>query len=382
MKMKKLSKGTMINGKYRVLELKADTCFGSIYKAFNTSEKDSYVELYQLNDEVLDVRKLGVSAEKIEQFKFEEVTYIVVPAEEDAEKQQESISLELKEIDELYNKGVSKNKYKYRMEASERYEKIHKSHKELFLKHLSSVNNLADDYFYYYGEDYTRQNTGSYSEEALNKKAFMLYTESAYRNSPYGQYQLAYCYEKGYGCECNYSLAAEWYEESFKNGFNKAAKKLGDFYFKGLGLKQNYSTAVNYYLNVQEINADACMMLSDCYSKGLGVESNAEKTFEYLNKAHELGSNKPILKLAECYLTGNGVEKNFAKARVLLKKAALSRKKVARLICDYYLGEKIGLINKIKGIGYIALSSWDSIALILGFIAFIVGGLFIAGMFK
>lgn len=381
MKTEKLSKGTLINGKYRVLELKTDTCFGSIYKAFNTSEKDSYVELYQLNDEVLDVGKLGVSAEKIEQFKFEDVTYIVVPDEEDAEKQQESISLELKEIDELYNKGVSKNKYKYRMEANERYEKIRKSHKELFLKHLSSVNNLADDYLYYYGEDYTRQNTGSYSEEALNKKAFMLYTESAYRNSPYGQYQLAYCYEKGYGCECNYSLAAEWYEEAFKNGYSAAAKKLGDFYFKGFGVKQNYITAVNYYFSVQKKNADACMVLSDCYSKGLGVESSSEKAFEYLYKAYELGNNKPILRLAEYYLTGNGVEKNFAKARVLLKKAALKGETVSRLIYDYYLGEKIGLINKIKGIGYIVMSNWAPITAILGFITAIVGLIFVISMF-
>lgn len=382
MKIEKLSKGTMINGKYRVLELKTDTCFGSIYKAFNTSEKDSYVELYQLNDEVLDVRKLGVSAKRIEQFKFEDVTYIVVPVEEDTEKQQESIWLELKEIDDLYNKGVSKNKYKYRMEANERYEKIRKFHKELFLKHLSSVNNLADDYLYYYGEDYTRQNTGSYLEKALNKKAFMLYTESACRNSPYGQYQLAYCYEKGYSCECNYSLAAEWYEESFKNGFIKAAKKLGDFYFKGLGVKQNYNTAVNYYLNVQEENADACMVLSDCYSKGLGVEISYEKAFEYLYKSYELGSNKPNLKLSECYLTGNGVEKNFAKARVLLKKAALKGEIVSQLIYDYYLGEKIGLINKIKGIGYIVMSNWASIAAIFGFIAVIVGLMFVISMFK
>ena len=101
MKTEKLSKGTLINGKYRVLELKADTYFGSIYKAFNTSEKDSYVELYQLNDEVLDVRKLGISAEKIEQFKFEDVTYIAVSVEEESCKQQESIFRELEEIDEI-----------------------------------------------------------------------------------------------------------------------------------------------------------------------------------------------------------------------------------------------------------------------------------------
>lgn len=382
MKIEKLSKGTMINGKYRILELKADTCFGSIYKAFNTSKKDSYVELYQLFDEVLDISKLGVSTENFEQFEFEDVTYIIVPAEEDAEKQQKSISLELKEIDELFNKGVSKNKYKHRMKANEKYEKIRKSHEELFLQHLSSVNNLADDYFYYYGVDYAKQNTSSYPEETLNKKAFMLYTESAYRNSSYGQFQLAYCYEEGYGCECNYTLAAEWYEESFKNGYIKAAKKLGDFYLIGLGVKQNYITAVNYYLEVQDDDADACMALADCYFKGLGVESNSEKAFEYLNKAYDLGNKKSILKLAKCYLTGNGVEKNFAKARVWLKKAALKGDSVYRLICDYYLGEKISLINKIKGIGYIVLSNWAPIAAFLGFIAFIMGVIFVINILR
>lgn len=378
----KLSKGTLINGKYRILELKANTCFGPIYKAINTCEKGSYVELYQLKDEVIDVGKHGVSAEKLKQFEFENVTYIAVPSEDDACEQQESFLLELKEIDELYSKGVSKKKYKYRMEANSRYEKLRKNHNELFLKHLSSVNNLADDYLYYYGEDYTRQGTGSYNENILNKKAFMLYTESACRNSPYGQYQLAYCYENGYGCECNYSLAAEWYEEAFKNGYSVAAKKLGDFYFKVFGVKQNYSTAVNYYSNVQEINADACIALADCYYKGLGVESNTEKAFEYLHKSYDLGSNKTILRLAECYLTGNGVEKNFAKARVLLKKAALKGKNVAELICDYYLGEKIGFLNNAKGVGYMALSNWTSIVAVFAFIAVIVGFIFTICMFK
>lgn len=382
MKIKKLAKGTMINGKYRVLELKADTCFGAIYKAFSTSGKDSYVELYQLNDDVLDVKKPEISAKKIEQFKFEDFTYIVVSAEENTQKQQESILLELKEIDEIYSKGVSRKKYKFRMQANERYENIRNSHNELFLKHLSSVNNLADDYFYYYGEDYKNQTFGSYSEEFLNEKAFALYTESAYRNSPYGQYQLAYCYEKGYGCECNYSLAAEWYEESFKNGFTKAAKKLGDFYFKGLGVKQNYTTAVNYYLKVQESNSEACMILADCYSKGLGVERSAEKTFEYLNKAYELGNYESLLRLAECYLSGNGTEKNFERARALLKKAACSRMKVSDLISDYYLHGKVGLVNKVKGAGYIVLSKWDAIVAILVVAALLSGFILLVGMLK
>lgn len=382
MKINELEEGTIINGKYRVLKLKADTCFGTIYKAFSTSGKGSDVELYQLNDDIFDVKKSEILAKKIEQFKFEGVTYIVVPAEENTENQQESILLELQEIDDIYSKGVSKKKYKYRMEANKRYERIRNSYNELFLKHLSSVNNLADDYLYYYGEDYTNQAYDSYSEEVLDKKAFVLYTESAYRNSAYGQYQLAYCYEKGYGCECNYSLAAEWYEESFKNGFTNAARKLGDFYFKGLGVKQNYTTAFNYYLKVQENNSEVCMILADCYSKGLGVEPNDEKMFEYLNKAYELGNYKSILSLAECYLTGNGTEKNFARARVLLKKAALRRMRVSDLIHDYYLREKISLVDKIKGVGYIALSNWNYIALILGYSILFTGLILFTIMIK
>lgn len=67
---------------------------------------------------------------------------------------------------------------------------------------------------------------------------------------------------------------------------------------------------------------------------------------------------------------------------MLLKKAALKGETISRLIYDYYLGEKIGLINKIKGIGYIVMSNWAPITAILSFIAVIVGLIFVIGMFQ
>ena len=380
MKLKELSKGTMILEKYRVLELKINTYFGAIYNAYNIYEENGYVNLYQLNNDAFRNKDFAITGENIDCFQYEGITYIAVPDTENSEAEQ--ISLRLDSIDELFKEGISKNKYKYRMGANKEYERFYKNHTELFLKHLSSVNNLADDYFYYYCNDYEKQNIKQIADGLLKAKAFNLYTESAYRNSSYGQYMLAYCYEKGYGCECNYSLAARWYAESLKRGYHKAAIKLGDFYYEGVGIEQNYEKAIQYYLIVAANNYNVCMKLSKCYFKGIGVEQDDEKAFKYLDKAYKLGSKESYLKLAECYIKGIGVEQNLCESRNFLKKAAANRDKVFNLISNDYFSQKNSLINKIKGIGYILLSQWDIIAVTSGFIVTIIGGAIIMNLMK
>ena len=179
-----------------------------------------------------------------------------------------------------------------------------------------------------------------------------MYLQSAYRGSAYAQHQLGFFYDEGYGCLCNYQLAAYWYRESYNNGDKDSAKRLGDFYFYGQGVEQSYEEAVKCYEAAAEVNFKACLMLVKCYERNLGVNYNKKKLYYYLNKACELGCSAPdiYIKLAKCYLNACGTDENFKEADKLIKKAALSRYSsgVSELINNVYLKKKIGLINKIK----------------------------------
>lgn len=79
MKLKELSKGTMILEKYRVLELKINTYFGAIYNAYNIYEENGYVNLYQLNNDAFRNKDFAITGENIDCFQYEGITYIAVP---------------------------------------------------------------------------------------------------------------------------------------------------------------------------------------------------------------------------------------------------------------------------------------------------------------
>lgn len=404
--MKTLHAGELI-GEYRVLSVLSQSNSEIVYSGYNTSDS-TYVTIQEFYPRKLNIKRVKseVLTDDSAQAEFDRLAtvfkksaelfddsnvlsqnntfYIVVPQIIDTDKRDE-IFARLEEIDEEYELANAKDKSKNRLSALEAYEEVLKIHSEFFYSHSKSVNNLAGCYFYHYFNDALSVNSvsecvESYTQNELNKKALYLYLQSAYRGSAYAQHQIAMFYENGYGCLCNYQLAAYWYSQAINSGHKTSAKRLGDFYFYGQGVEQSYEEAVKCYKIAAEVNSNSCLMLVKCYEEGLGVEEDKAKQFYYLNKAYELGGSDPSLytKLAKCYLTACGTDENLQQANKLIKKAALSRytNGVFDLIFDEYFGKNLGYRDKIRGFLYLALSHWDHIAMFV-VISCVLAGLII-----
>lgn len=406
--MKTLNAGELI-GKYRVLSVISQSNSEIVYSGYNTSDS-TYVTIQEFYPRRLNIKRLKseVLIDESNQAEFDRLAtlfkksadlfddsnvlsrnntfYIVVPQIIDTDKRDE-IFARLEEIDEEYELANSKDKSKNRLSVLAAYEEVFKTHREFFYSHSKSVNNLASCYFYHYFNDALSVNSVSecvepYTQNELNKKALYLYLQSAYRGSAYAQHQTAFFYEKGYGCLCNYQLAAYWYSQATNSGHKTSAKRLGDFYFYGQGVEQSYEEAVKCYKIAAEINSNACLMLVKCYEERLGVEEDEAKQYYYLNKAYELGNSDPSLytKLAKCYLTACGTDENLQQANKLIKKAALLRytSGVFDLIFDVYAEKNLGYRDKIRGFLYLALSHWDHISMVIVVIG-ILAGMFLLG---
>lgn len=408
--MKTLNIGELI-GNYRVLSVISQSNSEINYSGFNLSDS-TYVTIHEFYPRKLNINRVKseVLVDDTDQKNFDKLAevftksgelcdendvinqnntfYIVAPQIINTVKRNEVFAC-LEKIDEKYKLANLKGKSKSRLSALVEYEGILKAYSDFFYLHSNSVNNLADCYFYNYYDDATSVNSVSeciefYSKKELNKKAFNLYLQSACRGSAYAQHQLGLFYDKGYGCLCNYQLAAYWYHEAYKNGHTNSAKRLGDFYFYGQGVEQSYEEAIKFYEAAAEVNYKACLMLVKCDEEKLAIEKDKTKLYYYyLNKAYELGGSDPniFIKLAKCYITASGTEENLKEANKLIKKAALSRytSGVSNLINNVYLKKKIGHGNKIRCILYKLLSHWDYILGVLVFIA-IIGGMFSFGL--
>lgn len=407
--MNTLNIGTLI-GNYRVLSVVSQSNSEIDYSGFNLSDS-TYVTIREFYPRKLNINRVKskVLVEDTDRTSFDRLAemfnksaklcdendvirynntfYIVFSQIIDTVKCDE-VFVRLEKIDEKYRLADLKEKSKNRLSALEDYEEVLKAYPDFFYLHSNSVNNLADCYFYNYYDDAMSVNCVSefvefYSKEELNKKAFNLYLQSACRGSAYAQHQLGLFYDVGYGCRCNYRLAAYWYNEAYNNGYIGSAKRLGDFFFYGKGVEQSYEKAVKYYEAAAKINDKACLMLVVCYEEKLGIQQDNRKKYYYLNKAYELGNRDPdtYIKLAKCYITASGTNENFKEANKLIKKAALSRytSGVSNLINNMYLKKKVGYINKIRCIFYKLLSYWDYILGALVVIT-IVGGMLCFGM--
>lgn len=389
--METLSAGAIINN-FRILSAVSQSSSEIVYNAYDVLSS-RYVTVKEFCPQKLNIRRVDteIIVDAVDRAKYDEMSvmfqsnaklsddntllslnntfYIISPQIIDTNKRDEIFS-NLKRIDNRYEIADLKGKSKDRISALSEYEKVLMSNPDFFYMHLKSVNNLADCYYYNYHDDALTANAINecvkfYSKKELKEKAFNLYVQSAYRGSAYAQSQIGHFYDNGYGCLCNYKLAAYWYSEAYNNGYKDSGKRLGDFYFYGQGVNQCYEEAVKVYENAAEVNSDACLMLVKCYTEGLGVNIDSKKVYYYLNKAYELGNTDPntYIKLARCLITADGVEENLEEANKLIRKAALLRNanEVSNFINNIYSKKKMGFKNKVKCMFYKALSRWDYI---------------------
>lgn len=127
---------------------------------------------------------------------------------------------------------------------------------------------------------------------------------------------LARLYYNGYGVECNYKLAREYFKICYDSDIY-ANYFLGKIYFFGdYGVEKNYKLARRYFNKCPIDDKFAQGFLGDIYYYGgYGVEKSYKKAVRYYNRCKDEKDNDTIITLGYIYYYGGyGIEKNYKKA--------------------------------------------------------------------
>ncbi|CAI2164472.1 8382_t:CDS:2 [Funneliformis geosporum] len=144
-------------------------------------------------------------------------------------------------------------------------------------------------------------------------KAFELFKRSAEQECLNAQFELGFCYDEGIGTEINKLKAFELYKMAADKENNTAQCNLGYFY--------ENSEDVHYYLG-------------NFYMLGMGVEKDEAIAFEYYKKSAEKGYSIAQYKLGYLYECGIYTEIDLEKATYWYNKAIENENDVIK----YYLG--------------------------------------------
>ncbi len=167
------------------------------------------------------------------------------------------------------------------------------------------------------------------------KKAMEYFQAAAGQNYVYAQYQLARCYQYGWGVTKNYSTARLWYAKVIENlDANKKWIEKAKERYKECNYGTSYNTSGNYgelayqacksgndsealeygKLGAVQKDIQAMVYLGDCFMYGYGVSQDYEEAVSYFQTAAEQNYGYAQYQLAQCYQNGWGVTKNHTTA--------------------------------------------------------------------
>lgn len=162
--------------------------------------------------------------------------------------------------------------------------------------------------------------------EWLKNKALSQLLPLAEAGDSLAQFYLAQYYHMNPDGKTDENMAAAiaWYKKSAECGCGGAQLLLGTFYMKGNMVEENDSLALYWFRKAAEQNSGAALYcMGVCYSDGYGVEQQYDKAFEYLKKAAELGNAGARSLLGSYYHEGLVMEQNDEEALRWWQLAAL-----------------------------------------------------------
>jgi len=165
----------------------------------------------------------------------------------------------------------------------------------------------------YSPETYNRYNKGVDCYEIGDyAKAVEYWAQVAELGFVNAQYNLAVCYDNGYGVAKDFEKAVYWYDKAAQQNDLKSQYNLGVHYYNGKGVTKDYKMAVYWYTKAAERGfPDAQVNLGVCYENGLGVEVQSySRAVIWYRKAAEQGLAIAQYNLGVCYERGNGIEQN------------------------------------------------------------------------
>lgn len=175
-----------------------------------------------------------------------------------------------------------------------------------------SQNQLGENY--YYGQNGKQQDYN---------KAARWYRKAADRGHMLAQYNLAFCYDRGYGVPALPVEAAKWYKKAAEQGHAPSQCSIGLCYETGEGVIKDLTEAVKWYTKAAEQGyAKAQCNLGYCYKNGIGIKQDEVKAFDWYLKAAEQGFARAQDLLGDCYFYGQGIESNESEAVRWFRKSA------------------------------------------------------------
>lgn len=153
------------------------------------------------------------------------------------------------------------------------------------------------------------------------EQAFPWALKSAQQGNSWGENNLAYCYQHGYGVEKDEIVAFEWYKKSASHGNTPAMSNMGYCYEYGIGTEKDAVTAFQWYMKSAEGgNPNAQNTVGDWYSEGIGTEVNADAAVMWYEKAASNGIDDAVFSLLYIYWGARfGMPyKNYQKAAKIL----------------------------------------------------------------
>ncbi len=161
------------------------------------------------------------------------------------------------------------------------------------------------------------QNGKTAYEQKNFKAALKHYENAAKENHAEAAYQLGLMYSQGKGMKKGDAKKAfTAYAKAAAAGHTQAMFQMGNAYDYGYGTKKDRDKAKHYYLLAAE-NGNVEGMLA--HVRELRVSGENEEAFNWVKKAHELGSVEAAYIMGVMYMKAEGVAKNYGEAARLFK---------------------------------------------------------------
>jgi TPR repeat protein len=107
------------------------------------------------------------------------------------------------------------------------------------------------------------------------------------------QYHLSTRYLEGHRLPKNDKIALEWCKKSAEGGYAGAQNSLASRYVAGSGVRKNYATAIEWYIKAIAFDwPDAYFNLAQLYENGHGVKADEKKSLRLYHKAANKGHVK------------------------------------------------------------------------------------------
>lgn len=196
-------------------------------------------------------------------------------------------------------------------------------------------------------------------DENDKRNAFLCFLRGSENGDIDCTYYLGMCYEYGFGCDIDLSMAADTYKIAAEADYADAINNLGGCYLHGHGVEKDQAYAFECFSRAYELGSvKACCRIGICYQYGLGVEPDGDLAIYYYKKAAENELDIACILLADCYEKGRFVEKSIFEAFKYYKLAAELGNSLAMLTVGDMLIEGKGIKRDVhEGFNFYTLAA-------------------------